>query len=69
MPVLILAIAEDFDKLLQDCCLATITFLRKLGRVMVMTVDAAFMLVVRVLRTENSWADATREVLDMVLAI
>ena len=46
VPVLIDSIAEDFDELLQDGSLTSIALLRKLGRVMVVAVDIAFVLVV-----------------------
>jgi hypothetical protein len=46
--MLVLPIAEDFDELLQDRCLAAIAALSELGRVVVVAVDAAFVLIVAV---------------------
>lgn len=53
MPMLILPVSEDLDELLQNRCLAAVASLRKLGGVVVMTVDAAFMFVVAVGCTED----------------
>lgn len=46
--MLVLPITKDFDKLLEDRGLASIATLRKFGRVVVVTVDTAFVLVVAV---------------------
>lgn len=46
VPVLIDSVAEDLDELLQDGGLTSIALLRKLGRVMVVAVHIAFVLVV-----------------------
>ena len=69
MPVLIDTIAEDFDELLQNGGLASIALLRELRRVVVMAVHVAFVLVVRILRTEDGRAHAAREMLDVILSV
>ena len=46
--MLVLPIAEDFDKLLQDRCLAAVAALGELGRIVVVAVDAAFVFIVAV---------------------
>lgn len=53
MPVLILAVAEDLDELLENGGMTSMTPLRKLGRVMEMTIDLALVLVVRILGTKH----------------
>jgi hypothetical protein len=69
MPVLILAISENLDKLFKYGGLTTITTLGELRRVMVMAKDLAVVLVVTVGGTENSWAHRTSEMLYMVLPV
>lgn len=51
--MLVLTIAEDLDELLEDGRLAAIAPLRKLGRVVVVAVDAALVLIVAVRCTEH----------------
>lgn len=46
--MLVLAIAEDLNKLFQDRCLAAVAALSEFGRVVIVAVDAAFVLVVAV---------------------
>jgi hypothetical protein len=67
--MLVLAVPEYLDELLQDCSLASIASLCELRRVVVMTVYLTFMLVVAILRTEDSWAHRTGEMLDVVFPI
>jgi len=69
MPVLVLTVSEDLDKLLQDGSLATTAALGELCRVVVVAVDLALMLVVAILGTKHSWAQRTGEVVDMILAV
>lgn len=69
MPVLVLSIAIDFNKLLQDGRVATITSFGKLRRVMIMAVHLAIVLVVAVLRPKDGRTDRTRKVLDMVFPV
>lgn len=69
MPVLILTIAEDFDKLFQDRSVTTMTALGELGGVMEMAVDLAFMLVIGVLCTKYSWTHGAGEMFDMVFTL
>lgn len=67
--MLIDAIPENLHKLLKNGGLAAIAFLRKLCRVVVVTVDRSFVLIIRVLCAEDGRADATGEVLDVILAV
>jgi hypothetical protein len=53
MPVLVLPIAENFHKLLEDGRLAAIASLRKLSGVVVVAIDIAIMLVVAVLGAKD----------------
>ena len=69
VPVLVLAIAENFNKLLQDGCLAPVASLGKLGGVVVMTIDLPLMLIIAVLGTKYCRAYGTSKVIDMVLVI
>ena len=55
MPVLILAVAEYLDELLQDRRVATVAPLCKLCRVVEMAIYLAFMFVVGVLGSEHRW--------------
>lgn len=69
VPVLVLAIAVDFDKLLENGSLAAIAALGKLGGVVVVAVDAALVLVVAVGGAEDGGTDGAGEVLDVVFAV
>lgn len=69
VPVLVLAIAEDFDELLEDGRLAAVAALCELGRVVVVAVDAALVLIVAVRGAEDGGADGAGEVLDVVFAV
>lgn len=46
MPVLILPIAEDLDELFENSSVTAMTPLCELSRIMEMTIDFAFMLVI-----------------------
>lgn len=50
--MLVLPVAEDLDKLLKYCRVASIALLGELGGVVVMAVDLGIMLVVAVLGAE-----------------
>ena len=67
--MLVLAIAEDFDKLLQNSSLAPVASLGKLGGVVIVTVDIRIMLIVAILGAENSRAEGAGEMVDVVLSI
>ncbi len=69
MPVLVLAVPKDLDKLLEDSSVAAITSLSEMRRVVVVAVDLAIMLVVAVLRTENCRTDRAGEVFNVILSI
>lgn len=55
--MLVLPIAENLDKLLEDCSVTSMATLRKLSRVMEMAVDFALMFVVGVLGAKHRGAD------------
>lgn len=69
MPVLILTVPEDLDELLEDRCLTPIASLCELCRIMVMTVNLAFMLVVAVFSSENRGTYGAGEMFDVVLPL
>lgn len=67
--MLILTVAEYLNELLKNCCLAAVTSLSKLRRVMVMTVDLTIVFVVAVLRSKYGRTHRAGEVVDVVFAI
>jgi hypothetical protein len=69
MPVLVLAVAEDLDELLQNGGLAAIAALGELGRVVVVAVYLAIVLVIAVLSAEHRGAQGAGEVVDVILAV
>lgn len=69
MPVLILTIAEYLNKLFKDRGVTAVASLGELCRVMVVAVDLAFMFIVGILGTEDSWTHRAGEVFDMILAV
>jgi hypothetical protein len=69
MPVLVLAVPKDLDKLLEDSSVAAITSLCKMRRVVVVAVDLSVMLVVTILRTKNCRTDRAGKVFNVILPI
>ena len=69
VPVLVLTVAVDFDKLLQNRGPASSTLDRVTQRVVVVAKDLAVVLIVRVLGAKYRWTDGTSEVLDVVLVV
>ena len=67
--MLVLAIAEDFDKLFEDGRLAAIAALCEFCRVVVMAVDISLVLVIAVLGAEHSGTHGTRKVLYVVFTV
>lgn len=67
--MLVDTIPEALDKLFQDSGLTTCTPLRESRRIMIMTVYLVFVLIIAVFRSEDSRADRTGEVLDMIFSI
>ena len=55
--MLVLAVSEDFDELLKDCCLTAVASLSESGGVVIVTVHIAFVLIVAVLRAEDRRAN------------
>ena len=69
MPVLVLTVAVDLDELLQDRGSTSSTLCSVAERVVVVTVNHAVVLVVRVLGTKDRWADRACEVLNMIFVV
>lgn len=67
--MLILAIAEDFDKLFENRCLTAIAALSEFGRVVVVAVYISFVFVVAVLSTKDGRAHRAGKMFDVVFAI
>lgn len=66
--MLVLAIAENLDKLFEDGGLAAITSLCELGGVVIVTVDHTIMLIVAILCSERRWAHRASEMFDVIFA-
>lgn len=69
MPVLILTITKNLDKLLENGCLTSVAPLREFGRIMVMTVNVTVVLVVAVLRSKDRWTYRASKVLNVIFSI
>lgn len=69
VPVLVLTIPEDLDKLLQYGGLTTAASLGELRRVVIVTIYLAVMFVIAVLSPKHRRAERAGEVVDMVLVI
>lgn len=69
VPMLVLAISEDLDELLQDCRLAAAAALSELRGVVVVAVDLAIMLIITILSPEHCWTKRAGEMVDMILVI
>lgn len=67
--MLVLAISENLDKLLEDGGLAAVAALSKFCGIMKVAVDAAVVLVVAVLSTENGGTDGAGEMFDVVFTV
>ena len=67
--MLVLSISEDFDKLFQDGGLAAITPLGEFCRVVIVAVDASFMLVVAVRGAKHGRTHGTGKVLNVVFPV
>jgi hypothetical protein len=69
MPVLVLTVAEYFDKLLEDGIVASVTSLGKACRVVIVAEDVPIVLIVTVLRTEHGRTERAGEMLNVIFAI
>jgi hypothetical protein len=67
--MLVLPISVYLDELLQDGSLTAIATLGEFGRVVIMTVHTALVLVVAVRSPKNGWAHGTREMLNVILSV
>ena len=68
VPVLVLAVPEDLDELLEDGSMAAAAALGELGGVVVMAVDMAIVFVIAVLGAKHGRAQGASEVVDVILA-
>lgn len=69
MPVLVLAVAVDLDELLEDGDLTPVAALSKLGRVVVVTVNVAVVLIIAILGAEYRVTERACEMVDVVFAV
>lgn len=69
MPVLVLTVTKDLDKLLKNCRLTSVTLLSKLGGVVVMTVNLPIVFVVAVLRAEDCRAEGAGEMVNVIFPL
>jgi hypothetical protein len=69
MPVLILAVSIDLDKLLEDSRPAASALGGVTERVVIMTIDPAIMFIVRVLGSKDGRADRAGKMFDVVLVL
>jgi len=69
MPVLILAIAEDLDKLLENGSLAALAPLGKTGRVVIMAIHLAIVLIVAVLCSKHCGTQRAGKVINVVFPL
>ena len=67
--MLILTIAEDFNKLFENSRLTAIAALSELGRVMVMTIYVSLVFVVAVLSTKDGRAYRASKMFDMIFSV
>ena len=67
--MLVLSIAEDFNKLLENGSLTTIATLRELCGIMKVTVDFSIMLVVAILGAKYCRTYRTGEMFDVIFAV
>lgn len=69
MPVFILAVAVNLDKLLENGGPASCTLDRIVDRVMIVTVDLAIVFIVGIFGSKDGWTDGTCKVLDVILVV
>lgn len=67
--MLVVTVAEDLDELLEDGGMTAIASLGELSRVVIVTIDIPFVLIIRVLGTKDGRTDGAGEMFDVVLAI
>ena len=69
MPVLVLSLPEDLNKLFQNRGVASIATLCELCRIVVVTIHMSIMLVVTVLGTKDCWAHRTGEMIYVIFSV
>jgi hypothetical protein len=67
--MLILTVAEDFDKLFEDSRLTAVAALSEFGRVMIVAVYVSLMFIVAVLGTKDGRAYGAGKMFDVVFAV
>lgn len=67
--MLILTVTENLDKLLKNRPLTSVTFLSKLGGVMVVAVDLPVVFVVAVLSAKDGRTKRTCEMVDVIFSL
>lgn len=69
VPVFILAVAVDLDKLLEDRGPASCTLDSVVDRVMIVAVDLPIVFIVRILGSKDGCADGASKVFDVILVV
>ena len=69
VPVLVLTIPKDFDKLLQYGSLAAAAALGELRRVVIVTIYLTVVFVIAILRSKHCRAERAGEMVDMILVV
>jgi hypothetical protein len=69
MPVLVLTVAEDLDKLFEDGGLTPTAALGELGGVVVVAVNVAIVLVIAILGAEHGRAQGAGKVVNVILTL
>ena len=69
MPMLVLAVSEDFYKLLQNSIVTSVASLRKACGIMIVAVDISIVLVVTVLRAKHGRTCRTCKVFNVIFSI
>lgn len=64
--MLVLSITEDLDKLLKNCRLTSITFLCKLGGVVVVAINLSIVLVIAILGAKDGSTKRACEVVNVI---
>lgn len=67
--MLVLAVSEDFDKLLENGGLTAIASLGEFGGIVVVAIDVSLVFVVAVLGAKDGWTYGTCKVLNVVFTI
>lgn len=66
--MLVLTVTKNLDKLLKNCRLTSVTFLGKLGGVVVMAINLSIVLIVAVLGAKDSGTKRACEMVNVIFA-